>query len=43
LRPTPCTKRTAEATTLRTHLTQLIAGDGRITPLILLGDLNDDP
>ena len=36
-------KRTAEATTLRTHLTGLLADAGRTTPAIVLGDLNDDP
>ena len=36
-------KRAAEATTLRAHLTQLLAGAGQTTPVILFGDLNDDP
>jgi endonuclease/exonuclease/phosphatase family metal-dependent hydrolase len=36
-------KRTAEATTLRAHVTELLADAGQTTPAIVLGDLNDDP
>ena len=36
-------KRTAEASTLRSHLTGLLADAGRTTPAVVLGDLNDDP
>jgi endonuclease/exonuclease/phosphatase family metal-dependent hydrolase len=36
-------RRTAEATTLRAHVTELLAGAGQVTPAIVLGDLNDDP
>jgi endonuclease/exonuclease/phosphatase family metal-dependent hydrolase len=36
-------KRAAEATTLRAHMTQVLAGVGQTTAAILLGDLNDDP
>ena len=35
-------RRTAEATTLRTHLNGLLAGTGRETAVVLAGDLNDE-
>ena len=36
-------RRASEATTLRTHLDGLLAGGGRDKPVILLGDMNDEP
>ena len=36
-------RRASEATTLRTHLDGLLAGGGRDEPVILLGDMNDEP
>jgi endonuclease/exonuclease/phosphatase family metal-dependent hydrolase len=34
-------QRTAEAVTLRAHLNQVLAGQGRTRPVLLAGDLND--
>ena len=36
-------RRTSEATTLRHHITDRLAGRGRHTPVLLVGDLNDEP
>ena len=36
-------RRASEATTIRTHLDGLLAGGGRDTAVILLGDMNDEP
>jgi predicted extracellular nuclease len=36
-------RRASEATTIRTHLDALLAGGGRDIPVILLGDMNDEP
>lgn len=36
-------KRAAEATTLRAHITHLLADAGQTSPVVLLGDMNDDP
>ena len=36
-------RRASEATTLRTHLDALLAGQGQTRPVILLGDMNDEP
>ena len=35
-------RRASEATTLRTHLDALLAGDGRDLPVVLAGDMNDE-
>jgi endonuclease/exonuclease/phosphatase family protein len=36
-------RRASEATTLRTHLGALLAGQGKTKPVILMGDMNDEP
>ena len=36
-------RRAAEATTLRSHVTDRLAGRGRDDPFVLVGDLNDEP
>jgi hypothetical protein len=36
-------RRASEATTPRTHLDGLLAGSGQTAPVILLGDMNDEP
>jgi hypothetical protein len=36
-------KRAAEAATVRTHMTQLLGGNGQTTPALLVGDMNDEP
>jgi predicted extracellular nuclease len=41
--PVALRKRAADATTLRTHITQVLAGAGQTTPAVLLRDMNDHP
>ena len=36
-------RRASEAATIRTHLDAVLAGGGRDLPVILLGDMNDEP